>query len=304
MRADQVENELGRALRCEQPGCLVLQTQRSGVFAASRASQTVSVPTQTRPLPNEDALMLSLQLRSRPSYGLLVDGRRLSMDPVLPGASCFFDLRREFVAELQHPVEILLLYVPRAALDAVAEEEGTPRSDRLRVCSGQAVYDAVIRDLGTSLLPALEFPERANQLFVEQVSLALHRHLASAYAGLAWRRRPSASLTPPQERAAKELLAARLDGNVSLEQLADVCRMSRGHFTRAFELSTGNTPHGWLLQRRLARAEALLADSSLSIAEIAKQLGFAQLGHFTRSFARRCGVSPMLWRRSRRAERG
>jgi AraC-like DNA-binding protein len=245
--------------------------------------------------------MLNVQLRPRPAYALWVDRRRVAADPAQEGSSFLFDLRREFVVRLNHAVDLLLLYVPRAALDAVAEDEGAQRIQTLAIAPGKAVEDPVIRHLASSLLPALQRPEQANELFVEHVFLALHSHLASCYGGLVPKGRlVRGGLTPRQERIAKELLSARLEGGVSLQELADACELSRSHFARAFKHTTGQSPHRWLSSRRIDLAQHLLSNSALSIAEIASRLGFADQSHFARNFLRAIGSSPGIWRRSRR----
>ncbi|MGH6690228.1 MAG: helix-turn-helix domain-containing protein [Gammaproteobacteria bacterium] len=109
-------------------------------------------------------------------------------------------------------------------------------------------------------------------------------------------------LAPWQERRAKELLIANLTGRVCLSDLACACDLSIRHFTRAFRQSTGMAPHRWLVQQRLDRAEGLLASSSRSLAQIAKDCGFADQSHFTRVFQRTFGLTPGLWRRTRSSE--
>jgi transcriptional regulator GlxA family with amidase domain len=108
-------------------------------------------------------------------------------------------------------------------------------------------------------------------------------------------------LAPWQERRAKEILDARLDGGVSLATLAGACDLSVRHFSRAFRQSTGQSPHRWLLERRLDRARGLLELSAQSLSEIAAACGFANQSHFTRTFTRAVALSPGAWRRLRRS---
>jgi AraC family transcriptional regulator len=107
-------------------------------------------------------------------------------------------------------------------------------------------------------------------------------------------------LAPWQQRRARELIDARLDGGLPLAELAWACRLSVRHFARAFRQSTGQSPHRWLTARRLERARRLLEGSSRSLSEIAGACGFASQSHFTRVFTRRVGRSPGAWRRDRR----
>ena len=66
----------------------------------------------------------------------------------------------------------------------------------------------------------------------------------------------TAALAPWQERLAKELLLARLAGEVSLADVARECRLSRSHFSKAFKASTGSSPHAWLTRQRIDRARS------------------------------------------------
>src|SRR5436189_163530 len=77
----------------------------------------------------------------------------------------------------------------------------------------------------------------------------------------------------------------RLDQPISLPELARACKLSPGHFARAFRKMTGQPPHRWLMEQRIEKAKQLLVDSTLSLAQIALTCGFADQSHFTRVFA-------------------
>jgi AraC family transcriptional regulator len=160
--------------------------------------------------------------------------------------------------------------------------------------------DAVIRNLADCLLPAFEHPERANQLFVDHIAMAILAHITQTYGGAAPPKLTKGGLAPWQVRLAKEVLETRLDGKIGLEDLARECGLSRSHFARAFKKSTGKPPHRWLMEQRLGRARELLLKSKLSLAEISDACGFADQSHFTRCFFAATGTVPSEWRRLRR----
>jgi AraC-like DNA-binding protein len=89
-----------------------------------------------------------------------------------------------------------------------------------------------------------------------------------------------------------------LADGISLAEVAAQCRLSVGHFTRAFRRSTGTSPHRWIISRRLDRAVAMLANSTLGLADVALMCGFSDQSHFTRLFARNLGMTPGTWRRT------
>lgn len=100
-----------------------------------------------------------------------------------------------------------------------------------------------------------------------------------------------------QERRAKELMTAQMDRKLSIAEVAEACRLSASHFTRAFQQSTGLSPHQWLTQRRIERAQAMIRDVDVPLSEIAVSCGFADQSHFTRVFTGVVGQSPGAWRR-------
>jgi hypothetical protein len=140
---------------------------------------------------------------------LAEDGRRALVCDFRAGESCFHDLKRDPAALLDKPYHTLFFYLPRAALDAIADEAEAPRIGDLNYKPGAAVNDATISSLGSLLLPALRDPDQANQLFVDHVMSALGVHIAQTYGGM----RPVSrlvrgGLAPWQERRAKEMIAA------------------------------------------------------------------------------------------------
>jgi AraC family transcriptional regulator len=98
-------------------------------------------------------------------------------------------------------------------------------------------------------------------------------------------------------RHTEQVLRESLDGEITLAHLAGECRLSVAHFARAFKQTTGQTPHRWLLERRVEHAKGLLLTSALPLAKVAAACGFADQAHFTRVFSRIVGTGPGAWRR-------
>ena len=95
-----------------------------------------------------------------------------------------------------------------------------------------------------------------------------------------------------------EYIESHLDQKVALDALASMAGLSTHHFARAFHQSVGMPPHSYLLSRRLERAERMLRETRLPLAEIAAATGFADQSHLARHFRRRTGMPPSLarWR--------
>ena len=95
---------------------------------------------------------------------------------------------------------------------------------------------------------------------------------------------------------ARDLADARYRAPLDVPALARAANLSPAHFSREFRRAFGETPHQYLLTRRLERAAALLRNTDRSIAEICFAVGLRSLGSFTTSFGRAYGVSPAAYR--------
>jgi AraC-like DNA-binding protein len=97
---------------------------------------------------------------------------------------------------------------------------------------------------------------------------------------------------------AKDLADARYFEPLDVDDLAGAAGLSRAHFSREFRRAFGESPHAYLLTRRLERAAALLRTTDRSVAEICFSVGLQSVGSFTTSFTRTYGVSPTTYRAS------
>src|ERR1700719_3929307 len=95
---------------------------------------------------------------------------------------------------------------------------------------------------------------------------------------------------------AKDLADARFFESLGVDDLASAAGLSRAHFSREFRRAFGESPHSYLLTRRLERAAALLRTTDRSVAEICFSVGLQSVGSFTTSFARAYGASPTAYR--------
>ncbi len=95
---------------------------------------------------------------------------------------------------------------------------------------------------------------------------------------------------------AKDLADARYFEPLGVDQLAASAGLSRAHFSREFKRAFGDSPHAYLLTRRLERAAALLRTTDRSVADVCFSVGLQSVGSFTTSFTRTYGVSPSVYR--------
>jgi AraC family transcriptional regulator len=92
----------------------------------------------------------------------------------------------------------------------------------------------------------------------------------------------------------------RIADDLSLAELAAVADLSPMHFARLFRRAVGVSPHQYVLQRRMARAQALLGLTQHRLADIALAVGFSSQSHMTAVFTKGLGVSPLRYREQRR----
>jgi AraC-like DNA-binding protein len=106
------------------------------------------------------------------------------------------------------------------------------------------------------------------------------------------------NLVPPARHLlrAKDLADARYREPLDVSALARAAHLSPAHFSREFRRTFGETPHRYLLMRRLERAAALLRNTDRSVADICVTVGLNSVGSFTTSFGRFFGLSPTAYR--------
>jgi AraC-like DNA-binding protein len=97
---------------------------------------------------------------------------------------------------------------------------------------------------------------------------------------------------------ARDLADARYFEDIRVDDMARAAGLSRAHFSREFRRVFGDSPHAYLLTRRLERAAALLRTTDRSVADICLDVGLLSVGSFTTSFTRAFGRSPAAYRAS------
>ncbi len=256
----------------------------------------------TAPVAREKAFLVALQMHDWPKRVLWRDDKAVRAEPLKAGAVSIFDLRSTWVGQRLCAFHSISFYLPQRALDALADIEGAPRVDCVAHDPGLGVEDRTIAALGRSLLPAFDRPDEANHLFIDHITIATAAHVLRTY-GIGRKktpRQPDGGLADWQERRAKELLMAHLDGGVAVTELAVECGLSISEFNRAFVQSVGSPPYRWLLAQRIGKASILLRRSNLSLDNIARACGFFDRRHLTRTFTRSVGVAPAEWRQAMR----
>ncbi|HVG38917.1 MAG TPA: helix-turn-helix domain-containing protein [Pyrinomonadaceae bacterium] len=166
---------------------------------------------------------------------------------------------------------------------------------RAGVIERDAKAERIGRDLAEELIEEEQGQITAVAALIEQLLVhLLRRHSVARRADELELSR--AGLVDRRIRRAVELMHARLAEDLPLEDLAAAAYLSPFHFARLFKKLTGTSPHAYLAALRAARARTLLAETDLTVTEIAARVGHTSHSHFTKAFRQATGLTPRAFR--------
>ena len=255
----------------------------------------------TSPLP-EEAFSFQLPLVAAGLSDLhYAAGPSVSQEVKEPGRAFLFDLSARPTVGLTTAFDNVRIYIAQTTIDALALERGLPAVGGL----GQphlGARDPILFHLALALVPALDDLKPVSRAYVEHVGLAVHAHVIQTYGGVSLPdRQRGGRLASWQVQRVRDRVEADLAFDLSISDLAGVAGLSTSYFNDAFKATMGMPPHRWVLKRRVERAKALLAETDLSLAEVAVRCGFYDQGHLSRVFGRSEGCTPNAWRRHHRS---
>lgn len=198
--------------------------------------------------------------------------------------------------------DAFLAYFPERSFDSISGGWQLPGSG-IRPGIHRVADDRAARHLCLTLLSAPPPQNALDEVFGNSIAKALLAHFLSTYCtnpATAASSEPGLRLSPWQLRIAEETMLDRLDLRLPVSTVAERCGVSVVHFSRAFRHTTNETPHRWLMRRRLERACVLLVNTDDSISDIALSCGFSDQSHLTRTFSILLDTTPAVWRQQRR----
>ena len=163
-------------------------------------------------------------------------------------------------------------------------------------------HDPLIDEIAFAMVSELRTPTAAGKLLAETLAVSLAARLTQRHIGLSRTRDFAPLSTSGLDRRrltrVKEYVAANLEADLTIAQLAKVASLSRFHFARAFKAAVGQSPHQYVSAHRLERAKELLTRGEQPVLDIAVSLSFSSQANFTRAFRQSIGMTPGQYRRS------
>jgi AraC family transcriptional regulator len=296
--------QMAKYFRLAHAASLVIRPPLKPHIAITHLASDRGLPERTASIPPERAFVVSIHLTPAAERGcdIWVDDRHVRIRKWPPGGVGIYDLESNPRTRNPGPVDWVHYHVPRATLDAFADDAEARRIRTLESMHGRV--DPVLHQMTQMMLPSVDSPQSFSELFLDYFRLLFCAHVAHAYApSFGARREYRGGLAPWQKRRTIELLAEHLDGSLRLATLAIECGLSVSHFAKAFRQSFRTSPHRYLILQRVERAKALLVHSACPLSEVALQTGFADQAAFSRTFGAVVGSPPGQWRRHAQHQR-
>lgn len=198
--------------------------------------------------------------------------------------------------------QTLHLYLPTALFDRLKDDFHLPGAPAHSIRLAVGISDEVIDQLGRSILAELRCETAMSRMYVETASLTLAARLLRKHCDsgtCAPLETSPCKLDQVRLRRVLDFIAANINADIKLAQLAAVAGYSPFHFARKFALAMGVPPHRYISRLRIENAMAELAAGKLPLAQIALNAQFSSQASFTRAFHRATGLAPMEYRRRR-----
>jgi AraC family transcriptional regulator len=226
----------------------------------------------------------------------IIEPRRLSLTP------------GEASTHWQHSgrPEILQVYLRQSIYaKAVNEIFGLPCSAvdaSADIIPRFAIVDPLLEQLAIAVADALR-EGTEDGLYIESVAQMMAVHLARTHSSHSKTSHATASnssypkISSWKMRHLSDYVEQNLDGDLSLEAMAQVIEISPLYLPRAFKAAYGRSPHQYVLTRRVEKAKELLRSTSLPVVEVALAVGFSSQSHLANWFLRLVGVAPAAYRK-------
>jgi AraC family transcriptional regulator len=201
------------------------------------------------------------------------------------------------------PLKTLHLHLNITLFSRTVEQVVDHDPTRVVVQNRTGFQDPLLTRIGLTLQQELQQPAPGpvGNLYAETVAQMVSVHLLRHYTTAAIPiHEYMHGLSSHQIRRLTEFILAHLDQNLSLDMLARQVGFSAYHFARLFRQTTGESPHQFVLCKRIEVARRLLKETDMPLTQVALEVGFPNQSHFTQAFKHRLGITPLVYRHGRR----
>jgi len=197
-----------------------------------------------------------------------------------------------------HP-EILQVYLRQSVYESAIHEMYGCDPQSAEIVPRFAMTDPLLEQLAITITTALRDGTAEDGLYVDTLAQMIAVHLARNHSTRSRPVRPPAPqrIAGWKMRRLIDFIEEHLDGDLSLDAMAAEVDVSPLYLARAFKAAVGQSPHQYVLQRRIERAKELLRGTDRPIVDVALSAGFSSQSHLSNWFLRNVGVSPAVYRR-------
>jgi AraC family transcriptional regulator len=205
------------------------------------------------------------------------------------------------IAQWQHQghPEILQVYLRQTIYESAVTDMYGCDPAAATLVPRFAMSDPLLEQLAIAIASSLREGTAEDGLYIDTLAQMIAAHLARHHST---RSRPP-RLPAPQKisgwrmRRLIEYIEENIGDDLSLERMAAEVGVSPLYLARAFKAAVGQSPHRYVLERRLERAKELLRGTDTPIVDVALTTGFSSQSHLSNWFLRQVGVSPAVYRR-------
>ncbi len=227
----------------------------------------------------------------------LTSGRRGDVAVIPAGVPIEIRSREEEPQE----VETFVMRLDPTFVGRSAEGAGVD-PDGIEIVGSLGGRDPEIGRIGLSLLQELESEGLMGGLYADSLATLLAVHLLRRHSSLGHsavhktEREPAGGLPKAVLRRVTDYVEENLSRNLTLAEISGVAHMSPFYFSRMFKLSTGLSPHRYVVRRRVEKAKALLVGTNLPLHEVARLSGFTDQSHLAKHMRHLLGTTPRSFR--------
>ncbi|WP_028671053.1 helix-turn-helix domain-containing protein [Saccharospirillum impatiens] len=195
------------------------------------------------------------------------------------------------------PISLLHFYFSDTHLRQLIEQVWDKDGRSVQLDEIDFAQDALLTQLFCTTLSQSNWQDPLDQLALDSATQTALIHTLRHYSQRQLPTlRPTGGLPGWQLKRVVEFIEQHVSQPLTLTDMADVTGLSDYHFARMFKQATGYPPHRYVLHRRLSQAQQLLAQTGLTMTEIAFHCGFGSSSHFSNRFRAETGISPSTYR--------